>query len=84
MKKILLHGVNPLNFCYLSNMYSYGADNGVNEFYHTSFYDGTDWYRVGTNPFGPAPGYLVGGPNPSYDWDGCCPSGCSGFTCDLT
>ena len=24
----------------------------------------------------PASGYLTGGPNPSYDWDGCCPSGC--------
>ncbi|MBL6447941.1 glycoside hydrolase family 9 protein [Fulvivirga sp. 29W222] len=77
-----IHGVNPLSFCYLSNMYAYGADNGVNEFYHTWFGDGTDWDRVGTDPYGPAPGYLVGGANPSYDWDSCCPSGCGGASCD--
>ena len=28
-----------------------------------------------------AAGYLPGGPNPSYTWDGCCPSGCSGVSC---
>lgn len=76
-----IHGVNPLNFSYLSNMYAYGAENGVNEFYHTWFGDGTDWDRVGVDPYGPAPGYLTGGANPAYDWDGCCPSGCSGNTC---
>lgn len=79
-----LHGVNPLNFCYLSNMYDYGADHGVNEFYHTWFGDGTDWDNVLNDPYGPAPGFLTGGPNPSYNWDGCCPSGCSGLTCDAT
>lgn len=79
-----IHGVNPLNFCYLSNMYAYGADNGVNEFYHTWFGDGTDWDRVGSDLYGPAPGYLVGGANPSYDWDSCCPSGCGGATCDAS
>ena len=26
--------------------------------------------------------FLVGGPNPSYNWDNCCPSGCGGQTCD--
>ncbi len=72
-----IHGVNPLNFVYLSNMYQYGAKNGVNEFYHTWFADGSPlWDRVGESEYGPAPGFLVGGPNPSYDWDGCCPSGC--------
>lgn len=30
---------------------------------------------------GPPPGYLVGGPNPSYDWAGCCPSGCGTGEC---
>lgn len=79
-----IHGVNPLSFCYLSNMYDYGADNGVNEFYHTWFGDGTDWDRAGTSTYGPAPGYLVGGANPSYDWDSCCPSGCGGAICDAT
>lgn len=72
-----LHGVNPLNMVYLSNMYLYGADKGVNEFYHSWFTNGSKlWDRVGESTFGPAPGFLTGGPNPSYDWDGCCPSGC--------
>jgi endoglucanase len=72
-----IHGVNPLNFVYLSNMYRYGAKNGVNEFYHTWFADGSQkWDRVGESAYGPAPGFLVGGANPSYDWDGCCPTGC--------
>jgi len=77
-----IHGVNPLNFCYLSNMYNYGADNGVNEFYHTWFSDGTDWDNAQNDLYGPAPGFLTGGPNPSYNWDSCCPSGCSG--CNTT
>ncbi|MDX2430454.1 MAG: glycoside hydrolase family 9 protein [Bacteroides sp.] len=72
-----LHGVNPLNLCYLSNMYSFGGDQCVNEFYHTWFTDGSPlWDRVGTSVYGPAPGFLPGGPNPGYDVDGCCPSGC--------
>lgn len=72
-----LHGVNPLNFVYLSNMFSYGAEQGVREFYHTWFADGSSlWDRVGVSTYGPAPGFLTGGPNPSYDWDGCCPGGC--------
>ncbi|WP_179318112.1 glycoside hydrolase family 9 protein [Winogradskyella helgolandensis] len=77
-----LHGVNPLNFCYLSNMYDYGGDHGVNEFYHTWFSDGTDWDNAQNDVYGPAPGYVVGGANPFYDWDGCCPSGCGSQTCD--
>ncbi len=72
-----IHGVNPLNFVYLSNMYSFGAENGVNEFYHTWFTNGSEkWDRVGKSTYGPAPGFLTGGSNPSYNWDGCCPSGC--------
>lgn len=72
-----IHGLNPLNMVYLSNMYRYGAENCVNEFYHTWFQDGsTKWDRVGESTYGPAPGFLVGGPNPSYDWDSCCPDGC--------
>jgi len=71
------HGVNPLNMVYLSNMYEYGAENSVNEFYHSWFHNGSPtWDRVGVSTYGPAPGFLTGGPNPSYDWDGCCPSGC--------
>ncbi|MDX1286164.1 MAG: glycoside hydrolase family 9 protein, partial [Draconibacterium sp.] len=72
-----LHGVNPLNLVYLSNMYDFGAENGVNEFYHSWFKNGSaKWDRVGESTYGPAPGFITGGPNPSYDWDGCCPSGC--------
>ncbi len=76
-----LHGVNPLNMVYLSNMYNYGAENSVNEFYHTWFTNGSaKWDRVGESQYGPAPGFLTGGPNPSYDWDGCCPGGCGSST----
>lgn len=72
-----LHGTNPLNMVYLSNMYDFGAENSVNEFYHTWFANGSmKWDRVGQSAYGPAPGFLTGGPNPSYDWDGCCPGGC--------
>jgi len=34
------HGVNPLNKCYLSNMTEYGAENSVNEMFHTWFNNG--------------------------------------------
>ena len=68
-----LHGVNPQAMAYLSNMGSIGAHSSVNEFYHSWFIDGSDlWDRVGESVYGPAPGFLVGGPNPSYDWDGNC------------
>jgi endoglucanase len=74
-----IHGLNPLNFVFLSNMYRYGAENGVNEFYHTWFSNGSAlWDRLGESTYGPAPGFLVGGPNPSYERDGCCPDGCGG------
>jgi endoglucanase len=65
-----LHGVNPQGMVYLSNMYALGTHKSVNEFYHTWFADGSAiWDRVGTSTFGPAPGFLTGGPNPSYNWD---------------
>ena len=74
-----IHGVNPQNMVYLSNMYKYGGDNTVNEFYHTWFQNGSSkWDRVGVSTYGPAPGFVTGGPNPSYNWDGCCPSNCGG------
>lgn len=70
-----LHGTNPLGMVYLSNMYSAGAHHSVNEFYHSWFSNDSDlWDRVGESVYGPAPGFLVGGPNPSYDWDGNCTS----------
>ncbi len=72
-----IHGVNPLGIVYLSNMYGAGAESSVNEFYHSWFSNGSPrWDRVGVSTYGPAPGFLTGGPNPSYNWDGCCPSGC--------
>ncbi len=56
-----IHGVNPLNMVYLSNMYDYGGDNCVNEFYHAWFCNrSAKWDRVGTSTYGPAPGYLTG------------------------
>ena len=77
-----VHGLNPLGFCYLSNMYDYGADRGVTQFYHAWFADGTDWDVTGESKYGPAPGFLVGGANPFYEWDDCCPNNCSGRVCD--
>ncbi|HEY5377645.1 MAG TPA: glycoside hydrolase family 9 protein [Polyangiaceae bacterium] len=77
-----IHGLNPLGFVYLSNMYDYGAVNGVNTFYHTWFCDGSKlWDAVGVSTYGPPPGYLTGGPNPSYTVDSCCASGCNGNSC---
>ena len=74
-----LHGVNPLGKVYLSNMGDYGAENSVDQFYHTWFAHGNaTWDSVTESTYGPAPGFLVGGPNPSYDWDSCCPNSCGG------
>jgi hypothetical protein len=70
-----IHGVNPLGLVYLSNMP--GAKNSVKEFYHSWFTDGSKaWDRVGASTYGPPPGFLVGGPNPKYNWDSCCPRSC--------
>ena len=72
-----IHGTNPLGLVYLSNMATVGAETSANEFYHAWFDNGSaQWDRVGVSTHGPAPGFLTGGPNPSYDWDGCCPNNC--------
>jgi hypothetical protein len=76
-----MHGVNPLQLVYLSNMGEAGASKSITRFYHAWFAKGSDWDAVGVSKYPPPPGYLVGGPNPSYKWDGCCPGGCSGFSC---
>ena len=60
------HGVNPQGTVYLSNMYSYGAERSVDEIFHSWFNEGTDWDNALTSPFGPAPGFLAGGPNQAY------------------
>lgn len=72
-----IHGRNPLSMCYLTNMNQYGADKSVTRLYHWWFKHGCRrWGAVGESTHGPAPGFLVGGPNPAYDWDGCCPKNC--------
>ena len=71
-----LHGVNPLQMVYLSNMDDYGATISVTRFFHTWFAHGSTWDARGTSKFGPPPGFLVGGPNSTYTWDACCPSAC--------
>jgi hypothetical protein len=72
-----IHGVNPQGMTYLSNMYAVGATRAPNEFYHLWYMDGSPrWDRVGVSEFGPAPGFLVGGPNPNYDRAECCPNSC--------
>lgn len=76
-----IHGANPLRKCYLSNMSAYGAENSVSEFFHSWFKDKSPkWDNTLTSTYGPAPGFLVGGPNPGYDWDGCCPGSSCGST----
>lgn len=74
------HGVNPTGFSYITNMNVHGAENSVNEVYHAWFTDGSAlWDRVGVSVFGPVPGLVPGGVNPTYSLDGCCPSGCSPY-----
>ncbi|NDW12496.1 T9SS C-terminal target domain-containing protein [Bacteroides sp. 214] len=72
-----IHGVNPFGMVYLTNMSSYGASKSLTEIYHTWFsHFSTSWDKVGTSAYGPAPGYLAGGPNSSYTIDACCPGSC--------
>ncbi len=61
-----MNGVNPMNLVMLSNMSVAGAENSVNEIYHTWFTNGTIWDNVQTSSAGPAPGYVTGGPNKNY------------------
>jgi endoglucanase len=71
-----LHGVNPFGKVYLTNMYSLGATNSVNQIFHTWFADGSSkWDDAKKSTYGPPPGFLVGGPNYNqWDWDSRCPS----------
>lgn len=70
-----MHGVNPLNMVYLTNMGSLGAENSANEIFHSWFADGSArWDSVKTSTYGPPPGFIPGGPNSSsYGWDDRCP-----------
>ncbi|MBY0561311.1 glycoside hydrolase family 9 protein [Hyphomicrobium sp.] len=82
-----IHGVNPLGLVYLTNMKAAGAENSANTMYHSWFaYNSRRWSTVsGLNP-GPAPGFLVGGPNPYYSLDPCCfaASGAPNFKCYMS
>ncbi len=63
----LFHGVNALGLVYLSNMGSYGAERSVTQIFHTWFRDGDAvWDSATRSQLGPAPGFLVGGPNRQY------------------
>jgi len=65
-----MHGVNALSKVYLTNMREHGAENDCTEIFHTWFADGTDWDSSLTSKYGPAPGYVPGGPSLSYVNDG--------------
>ena len=69
------HGINPMGKVMLTNMYAYGGDSCVNEFYHSWFGNGTIWDNVFTSTNGPAPGYLIGGPNKDFSIPGISPPG---------
>lgn len=64
-----LHGVNPTGWLYLTNMGLVGGDRSVTTMYHNWFRDGSVWDEIGVSLSGPAPGYLVGGPNESFNPD---------------
>ncbi len=59
------HGRNPLSWVYMTGVTNLGADKCVTEIYHSWFHDGDAWYD-GAPPaslYGPAPGFVPGGPN---------------------
>lgn len=61
------HGVNAMGIVYLTNMYAYGAENSANQIFHTWYRDGDPNYDdAKSSRFGPAPGYVPGGPNRQY------------------
>jgi endoglucanase len=77
-----LHGVNPTGFCYLSNMVAFGAEKSVLAFYNSWFCHGSAlWDRTGVSTYGPAPGFVPGGPNAHYKM-GCKAS--NSYLCDPT
>ena len=61
--------MNPLELVYLSNMGEFGAERSVTSFYHSWFRDGSIWDSTTESLHGPPPGYLTGGPNPSWSPD---------------
>jgi endoglucanase len=82
------HGVNPNGICFLTNMNSFGAEKSANSIYHGWFHNGSSlWDEVGTSVYGPAPGFIPGGVNPTYNLDACCSTDCgsteANAMCDL-
>jgi endoglucanase len=65
-----IHGRNPLSLCFLTNMGQAGADRCPAELFHFWFHDGSPLYDGAKSRYGPAPGYLEGGPNKFFtvDW----------------
>jgi hypothetical protein len=61
------HGRNPLAYTYLTNAGVRGANLGADkvpmEAYHGWWPDGSAQYDGANSTYGPAPGYVVGGPN---------------------
>lgn len=71
-----VHGLNPLGLVYLTNMATAGAEHSAKTLYHSWFsYTNERWSEVTPTTPGPAPGFLVGGPNPMFELDGCCTDG---------
>jgi len=76
-----IHGFNPLNICYLTNMNPYGADKSATQIFHSWFAQGSSkWDQVGVSTYGPAPGFLAGGANYEYSLDACCSNNSCGST----
>jgi len=77
-----IHGVNPFGWVYLSNMDNYGTTRSLNEIFHSWFMEDSQnrWNNAKTSKYGPAPGFLAGGPNqfnnPAPE---CCLTKCSSF-----
>jgi len=65
-----IHGVNPFNMVYLTNMNSYGASRSAEVIYHSWF---SPWYRTGVSTAGSPPGFLPGGPNGGFNVDNAFP-----------
>jgi hypothetical protein len=65
-----IHGRNPLSLCFLTNMGDAGAHRYATEIFHAWYHDGSPLYDGKRSRYGPAPGYLAGGPNKffSVDW----------------
>jgi hypothetical protein len=79
-----LHGVNPLGLVYVTNMAKAGAEHSAKTMFHTWFADKSPkWDETTATTPGPAPGFLTGGPNPSFAPDGCCtaPQGDPAYQC---